>query len=265
MEIIQNLPIETYHNFPHVSNTGLGYLEKSAAHYNELVTNGSVDSPAFREGRMIHALLLEPSVFYNAYAVYPGDDRRKKEYKEFAATYADKEIVMQGEYDAALAMVRSMRATKMGQYLLNEGQAELTLLWEDPETGADCRCRFDYLRDNGIGIDFKTTGSHASPDEFMRTAARYAYHRQAAFYSDGYKACYQKELRSFVFAVVEKKPPYAVGFYSLEASALEEGRSRYQKSLYIYQTEYVGATSFKAYQDAVVEISLPPWAYQERD
>lgn len=82
----------------------------------------------------------------------------------------------------------------------------------DPATGELCRCRPDWAHPTGdrgvILVDVKTCGD-ASPREFGRQVARKGYHRQAAFYSDGYEIASGKRVLGFVFVAVESTWPFA--------------------------------------------------------
>jgi hypothetical protein len=136
---------------------------------------------------------------------------------------------------------------------LLQGKKELTILSELQQTKV--KARLDCLID-GIIVDVKTT-EDASPEAFSRTIYNYEYHQQAAFYLDAANAC-GLEVGQFIFIAVEKKPPYAIGIYQLDADAITEGRALYRKALKAYET----AEAFDywpGYSTLIQAISLPHW------
>jgi hypothetical protein len=69
------------------------------------------------------------------------------------------------------------------------GEAETTHMWTDATTGLQCKCRPDWIsEDGGILVDLKTT-EDASPREFQRSIAKWRYHVQAGWYMAAIEAC----------------------------------------------------------------------------
>lgn len=137
------------------------------------------------------------------------------------------------------------------------GRAEQSIYWIDTITGTLCRCRPDWMRDDHLPIDLKTT-EDASPEGFARSIAKFRYEVQAAFYLDGIEAATGKRPKNFVFIAVEKKPPYAVGVYVLDAETLEIGLGLYREDLATY-TECAKANKWPGYGDKIQTINLPGW------
>lgn len=137
------------------------------------------------------------------------------------------------------------------------GRAEQSIYWIDAITGTLCRCRPDWWRDDNLPIDLKTT-EDASPEGFARSIAKFRYDVQAAFYLDGIAAATGQRPKNFVFIAVEKKPPYAVGVYVLDAETLEIGRGLYREDLAAY-TECAKSDLWPGYGDKIQTINLPAW------
>lgn len=137
------------------------------------------------------------------------------------------------------------------------GRAEQSIYWIDALTGTLCRCRPDWWRDDHLPIDLKTT-EDASPEGFARSIAKFRYDVQAAYYLDGIHAATGKRPQNFVFIAVEKKPPYAVGVYVLDAETLEIGRGLYREDLAVY-TECAKTDVWPGYGDKIQTINLPGW------
>jgi exodeoxyribonuclease VIII len=129
--------------------------------------------------------------------------------------------------------------------------------WRDAETGLECKARPDYLRADNIYIDLKTTDD-ASHEEFSRSVAKWAYFRQAAFYTDGLKAATGRDLAGCVLIAVEKEPPYGVAVYVLDDTAIEFGRLKYKQALYTI-AECRKRNEWPGYPTETQTIVLPGW------
>lgn len=137
------------------------------------------------------------------------------------------------------------------------GKAEKSVYWIDATTGVLCRCRPDWWRDDNVIVDLKTT-EDASPEGFARSIAKFRYDVQDAFYTDGVQQATSKRPKAFVFIAVEKKPPYGVGVYVLDAETKDLGRAQYQHDLRVY-AECVRTGVWPGYGDKIRTISLPGW------
>lgn len=137
------------------------------------------------------------------------------------------------------------------------GKAEKSVYWIDATTGVLCRCRPDWWRDDNLIVDLKTT-EDASPEGFARSIAKFRYDVQDAFYTDGVQQATGKRPKAFVFIAVEKKPPYGVGVYVLDAETKDLGRAQYQHDLRVY-AGCLRTGEWPGYGDKIQTISLPAW------
>lgn len=137
------------------------------------------------------------------------------------------------------------------------GKAEISFYWIDKATGELCRMRPDWLRDDDLIVDLKSC-EDASPEGFARSVAKWRYDVQDAFYSDGFHAVTGRKPKGFVFIAVEKKPPYAVGVYVLDAESKELGRAQYRQDLNKY-AECRTNDNWPGYGDAIQKINMPNW------
>ncbi|BAO20632.1 hypothetical protein [Pseudomonas phage PPpW-3] len=163
---------------------------------------------------------------------------------QWAQVHAMRESVM--EHPAASRLLTSV-----------PGKAEVSFYWTDAKTGELCRMRPDWLREDDLIVDLKTT-EDASPEGFARSIAKFRYDVQDAFYSDGFEAVTGRRPKGFVFIAVEKKPPYAVGVYVLDAESKELGRAQYRKNLDSL-AECVKSNNWPGYGEKIVKVALPAW------
>lgn len=260
--LFDNITHDEYHSIEAVSNSYLSRLKKcpAAAKIKQEETASMTFGSAF------HALLLEGlEVFNERFVVAPEINRRtnagKAEYAEFLTENADKTIISKDDYNTSCEMVNAVIAHPFAIRLLYEGKSEMTCLWKDKETGLYCKCRPDRVPngDYGVIVDIKTTRS-ANKDSFTRSIIQYGYHRQAAYYLDGFKAVANSNVDTFIFIAVEKEPPYMVGCFALSDADLDYGRMRYRE-LMEKELEYREQGLYPHYEDeGLQQISLPQWA-----
>jgi hypothetical protein len=126
-----------------------------------------------------------------------------------------------------MAMGRTVLRHPAAAMLLGlPGKAETTHMWTDASTGLECKCRPDWLTDDGsIVVDLKTT-KDASPRGFKQSVANYRYHVQAAWYLHGLEQATGKRPDQFIFICVESTAPYAVAVYAADAEMIERGTIR---------------------------------------
>ncbi len=154
-------------------------------------------------------------------------------------------------------MARAVWAHPLAGKMLREGGPELTMKWTDPETGLICKGRADYFDPSvAMAIDVKST-EDASPHGFARSVANYGYHRQNAFYDDGFEAC-GAPLEHFVFIAVEKRAPYLVGLYNLDEADVSLGREWTRRNL-DRLAECVERGDYPGYSQEIETLSLPRW------
>lgn len=263
MGLRSNIPNAAYHAAAGISKTGLDHLAKSPAHYMAYLREGVPETPALRLGRVIHRAILEPDSL--SLAVAPECDRRttvgKKAWADFVAASVGCEIVTPTEAEQIRRMRDAVYVHPAARRLLfAPGHAEVSGWWFDRTTGELCRCRPDYLREDGILVDLKTT-EDAGP-AFAKSCANYAYHKQAAFYMDGVEAVTGERPAGFVFVAVEKSAPYAVAVYQLAPVDIELGRALYQRDLMTLADCKI-KHAWPAYSEKIETLSLPGWATRE--
>ena len=137
------------------------------------------------------------------------------------------------------------------------GKAELSVYWNDPDTGELCRCRPDFWRDDDLLIDLKTT-EDASQEGFSKSIANWRYDVQDPYYQDGVQLATGRKPRGFVFIAVEKRPPYAVGVYTLDDESRALGRAQYRADLRRYAA-CRQANEWPGYGNKIQSICVPAW------
>ena len=263
-----------YHRHLAVSKSGLDQIAKSPLHYWARYLDPNrvwpEPTPAMRLGTALHTHVLELDQWDKQIAIAPGDiNRRTKEGREqWAAFEADakrKTVITADDAEVVMAMGRSVWRHPAAAMLLHwQGKAETTHMWTDPTTGAECKCRPDWLTNDGnLIIDLKTT-EDASPRAFQRSVANYRYHVQASWYLDGIEAATGYRPDQFIFICVEKKPPYAVAVYAADAEMVQIGAETAARDL-ARLVECKASNTWPGYSDQIEPLSLPAWMRPRAD
>ena len=258
---IKKMPNAEYHAKDDISASDLkNWVKTCPKVWHQLkygdgkVDHAPVVKKAFRDGELAHAFTLETERAAKEYIVCPNRTTKAGKAAAEEIIAQGKEPISQVEYDLAPSLAASVHNHPLASKLLTYGQPELSYFKNDPSTGLAVKARPDWINGDII-VDLKTTGEGgASPDNAIKTIARYLYHLQAAHYL-------QVTLASeFYFVFVEKVYPFAVGVYSLDDDTLREGRALRHLAL----TEIAKCHTdgyWRGYSESVETLSLPNWAY----
>lgn len=227
-------------------------------------------TPAMQFGTLVHALVLEPENFRDYFHVMSASATTKAGKAE-KAKFAEQGItcVSRADFNKAHTMAEMVQAHPAASWLLGlPGHSEVSMFWEMPtEDGRTrlCKARADRIAQVGGGeilIDLKTHSGAVSPSEIERTVARFGYHRQAAWYCDGYERIAEKPCHGFYFIFISTTAPYMVtaGKMSDEACAIGWGDCLKAERL-LHECEESG--KWPGYADSLIEIDLPAWAYRK--
>jgi hypothetical protein len=183
----------------------------------------------FAIGSAVHEMILEPELFKLNYLVCPKIDKRTKEGKEQFALFAEqakgKIILYDDEMEMIIQMAANARMNNTFMELLNDSYYEVSCYTTDEKTGLGIRLRPDILPlKKSTIVDIKTC-IESSPRKFKSDVYSFGYSISAAFYLDFLKR------ENYVFAAIEKTPPYQAGLYVLTDEMVEYGREQYRMGL----------------------------------
>lgn len=189
-EIIYDLPAADYHKLERLSASGIKKILVSAQDFYQSSwlnpNKREVKSDAFNLGTAYHTRILEGSnEFRRRYAIKPDCDRRTTEgksiYNQWKNLYPNAEEIDQNTFNDI---------NSAAEYIENNfdyfkgGNSELSILWEDEETGVPMKARLDYLKP-GLIPDLKTFSNTSGMDIdrlLARHIVQYKYHVQAEVY-----------------------------------------------------------------------------------
>ena len=220
---------EYYGDWEYTTNSQLGYLKKGYEYYQMMKRGGLIDSPALRFGNLLHTLVLEPQEYQDKFIVFNPEDRPEKDKsmasklnKGWKRSFEEQPgiVINMDQYNQALNMRDKLYKFKEIKDILDNSEKEVPKCWLDFNTMRKCKGKADMVVDGGsMLVDLKTTSKPIT--EFKKSAYRYSYHRQAAFYMDGFGA------KEFVFIVIETQPPFQIGIFRCSEGFIEQGREEY--------------------------------------
>lgn len=198
----EGIPMAQYLSDPAVGASGLLAFHRAStpAHYRHDREADGGDSTASQSlGTAAHDLILEPDSFGDRNVLEPEppegykNPRATKAYKEAVEALQEAhpgcQILTASQWAAAHAMRDNLLAIPKAHELLGaDGLVEVTVVWDDPETGLRLRVRPDKAAEvradggvYGVCVDLKTTRD-ASLDGFQKEIDRLGYAFKAAFY-----------------------------------------------------------------------------------
>jgi hypothetical protein len=228
---------EDYRAAPGLNQSLLKNLLRTPAAYQQALNwdKFAKKSKALELGQLIHLMVLEGEEAFNKKAeLAPKSDPRTKIYKEAKKKIEDegKICVSHTDMDLIRGIAESAKKDHIVQKCLSGGVAEIACFAEHP-LGILLKGKLDYINEDTI-FDLKTTVS-ADEDEFNKSARKYRYDLQAAFYLDlaNYAAGYEK-FKHFAFLAVEKTPPYLFNYFSVTTLDISAARKDYVDLFRVY-------------------------------
>lgn len=160
-------------------------------------------------GRAAHALLLGDEVFDDHYVISPYDAFRSAEAKEWREMMQDAGMAVLREKDMShiAEMSKNLNNEPIIKAGLLDGEAEVSMIWEDRETGIWLKSRADLLPADGFISDLKTTGKCEPKACFYKTRDM-RYDMQMALAGMGMRELLGIEVQACALLYVETKEPY---------------------------------------------------------
>lgn len=222
---------EEYLGKPDISASDLKNFLQSPAYYKYKSTEVKKDEQGkhFLIGSAFHELLLEPEFFNQTYLVMPKFDLRtkagKEEHQSFTENHKGKVFLDKDDYEMIIAMSKSAERSNTFMDLISDSYRELSCYTVDENSGLGVRMRPDcFAKNRSTIVDIKTC-LNSSYKGFKGDVYKFGYSITAAFYMDFLNR------ENYVFAAIEKQPPYQTALYMLDDEMIEYGRKQYRMGL----------------------------------
>lgn len=290
--VYAGIPMDQYHGWNAASNSRLALIAKSPAHLLAYIQEPPKEAAHFFAGRAIHSAVLEPDDFAVRYtralpcgAELKSGERKGKQCGNAASGFhpaqgwlcgthskgvdgmdASRIVLPPEEWRACMGIRDSaFRLGTVRSLLGGSGEVELSILWNDPETGVPVKARWDRHSPDlpgGVIVDVKSTRD-ASRRAFERAIFQYRYHCQGGLYLESARVR-RLPARHFVIIAAEKTPPFAVASYRLTEGALDAGMDQIRPLLRLY-AKCMETNEWPAYPDAFQDVALPHYAWAQID
>jgi len=221
----------------------------------------------FDIGNAAHKLLLEGD---DNCEIIDADNWRTKAAKEQRElAWANGKIpLLVHEYEATSDMVEAglkqiHACPDLGiANLRKEGNAELSVIWDETDAidqQSWHRVRPDWWSsDRKIMIDYKTTGTSADPNEYLRHIFTMGYDIQEAYYRRGAKAVTGIDPK-FIFVVQETEEPYLCSFIGLSPQYQEMGKQKVEFGISLWN-QCMTSGVWTGYPEKICYVEPPAWA-----
>ena len=265
-----NVDERKYHRWDGASNSRLGTIfEKSEGHLKAELDNPIEPTDDMIFGTALHIATLEPDRLEERVVVEPDVNRRtnagKEELEVFRARNAGKIILSPTQWFNLIGARDAVFAHPWAARLIDEASPadrELSLGWDDPETGVRVKARLDAINRTGRAIvDVKKT-KDASRRGFGKACANFGYHRQAALYSEAAEILGLIAGADFVHIAVEGTYPFKVGVYCLDDEALSLGDEQVHALLRRYAAA-MESGEWPTSTGRIEPLALPKWAFYD--
>lgn len=271
--IQEGVPNAAYHaDRKCVSSTWLKKIQKTPFHLRLHLDTPPPDvtPPALLMGSAVDTLVFEPELFKKEFIIMPElnlrtkDGRSERDRLIAKCVKTNQMLIKNSDHFIALQTAKAVRMNPVMARILQRGKTQQTFIWDDPVTELKCKCRTDWYDEEDATIYDLKTAADASPEKFSKAIADFGYHIQAAFYSDGVRAC-NKPVERFVFCVQEKaaagETPNSelMAFYELSADDMQAGIDSYTSGLAAINFCMMTG-EWTGYTNQILPISRPVWA-----
>lgn len=290
VELIEGMPMVYYQSRTDaVSKSMLGEMDCPAKFdfkYNGLDEDGNPKEPepsgAANMGSAVHMKALEPHLFDETFHVLPEGhvrNARHQAHKDEIVKAAGRTMLTAKEAANVAGMAKALVHDKFARAFLEaEGVIEGSIFWERQD-GQLCKTRPDFLREDGLIVQIKTTHS-ADPVSFGKSCVDWHYDIGCAMECEAVELLKGRPVENYVFIVVEPEPPHVIQIYDTRRpmyypdvdgeyapqnlSFLDVGKTRFEKALAKYQ-QCKKSGIWAPYQTGIQPVKIPMWALKRME
>ena len=257
---VRNMPMDVYHGQPCVgvsaSSSQLRTIfSKSLAHFwdtSSLNPNRQPfqDTEATVLGRAAHHILLGESDFSKHFVIRPdmapdgrawnGNNHTCKDWL-VEQELAGLTVLKPEQVEYIKGMSKSLSAEPIIQGGILNGEVELSMFYQDKETGIWVKSRPDAVPNGSDASDLKCV-SDISDDGISRGLGDRGYHQQSAIVSEAMLHVFQRQMENFFLIYVEQKRPHSVRIDTIDpediAAGIHENRAALRLLKRALETDY---------------------------
>lgn len=283
--IYRDVSMAKYLAIPYASASLNELIRRSPKQARHALDNPKEPTDTFERGTALHMAVLEPDLFADHYVVIGKCEGRYNDGRPCAymgSFYRDGQsfckkhdpakgeplapgltVMQEPEMDKVLGMRDAILSHRRAASLFEgAGEFELTMIFDDPDTGVRVKIRPDRLVERaGAIVDIKTTRD-AAEWWFPGDAERRGYFRKLALYRRGLQALDWPYRMTAVLAI-ESEAPYDLIPYLAEEKDLDSSDAEVSRLLARYD-ECQKSGEWPGYTEEFKPLFRPTWA-KERD
>lgn len=257
-----DIPEPTYHALPGLASTGIKKMLDAPAVYEQYLAEGDKPRQVFDVGSAAHAKILGVG---SGVIAYPDEHLTKSgnvSTKAATETWAAEQRaagltpVSPDQIARVDAMAEAVLRHPDAGPLLEHGAAEVSLIWNDPETGARCRGRIDYVRTDSLLVDLKTAEA-PRPSTWGGVSAKLRYPEQRAHYGNGWELLTGTRPR-FLQVVVDKAAPHMVFVAEFDEATEDKAAANVRHAIDQYAKAQASG-QWPGLPTGIHRISAPRW------
>ena len=180
-------------------------------------------------------MLLEPGKFEHEYSKGPEHLKQrgksgKKRWSEFCQQHPDQNILRSNDWDRLMNIRKICKVHPQIQQLMQKGESEISLFWEDADEKIPCKARLDWLcKKTGNIVDLKFTqniNTHKIQKSIQEHLAL-----QASWYTRGVGILTGKK-PNFSFIFIEKYMPHKIIIHQVTDEEFVVGAEKIKLALH---------------------------------
>lgn len=278
MEKIRKLSIKDYHAGEGISASQIKKAIKSTAHFFVEEEKSLTRNPNFDMGNAFELLLTEPQNFRNECIIFNSENRPEpektmgsklnKSWKENIMK-SEKIVLTIEQFSTLEEMVKSSKENTTIVETLKDAKLQLSLFWEDRETGLLLKTRPDivnYTTEKPVIVSDIKTAQDSSPEGFSKSFAQLNYGIQAVTQIDGVENALGVKVDFYTYIVVEKTAPFNAQVYVLSEEDISFYRKIYKQILKRIKRGTLDSKYIKAGygendldNNGVLDLEIPKW------
>jgi len=225
-----------------------------------------------------HSFFLEPDIFKKKYVFEPSkfagkhkgklkqNGGCKEEYQEWKSSprVASRKILSHEIKEQFSGMRDSILRHPSVKPIFESNKREITCLYDiSSDLPGKVRVDMEAETDKGLVLaDIKTCQSAQPGRMIENTIYNWSYHRQSAYYIDGYKKSTLEDCDNFIFIFVEKTPPYMMQAYKISQMSINQGRRQNLVDIDNFHRWLESESQDTFYSDQILSAKIPEWAFQ---
>lgn len=243
-------------------------LSKSPAHYRASIQYQKAITPqlekSFAKGKAFDTLVLHGSSdFEKLVTIEPDLHRATKLYKAWKEKNSGADCILSIDEKLNILKMHDAAGNKLqfSKIFGGPGFAHRVIIWQDSETGLWCKAEIDWICEDGTVVDLKTT-LDAGFFSFSRSALKFGYANQGAYYLSGLTHITGINHDRFMLAAVETDPPFESHVFKVSFEQLLKARVQNADNMQLL-LDCLNKNQWPGYPDQIIDLETGHYLYND--